>query len=108
MKKLLLALGVVSLLTVTAYASEPITGKIVKMEQWHADNAYFVEDDANPGCVMKAIASAVLGVDGRKTFNAIILTAMSTNKKVTIKFDALPVCNDSAPGNALGLILIND
>jgi len=107
MKKIILGLSTVGLLVSSAYAYESVTGPVVKMEQWGGANAYYVKNSAD-NCVYKAIAGSFIGDEGRKTFNAIILTAMATGKNVTLTYDTLPACNGTAPTEAAGIMLVNE
>jgi hypothetical protein len=108
MKKFLLALGIVSLVASSAFGFGAVTGPVQRIEQWGALNAYYITDKDNSSCVRKFIGSAELGVDGQKTFNALILTAMATGKNVTVStMQELTECGSATPAEAMGIIVEN-
>ena len=82
MKKLLLTLGIVGLMSSSAFAGGFIQGKVVKVSIWPGDTAYFVSDSSQGDCEIKVAPRVENTADERKAIYAAMLTALSANKVI--------------------------
>lgn len=81
MKRLVLALGALSLIVSTASA-DWMTGTVSKIEKWNSDNYYYLTDTTDTSCVIKVRPSGAMTDEDKKFFSALMLTAQSSGKNV--------------------------
>ena len=100
MKKLLIAIGILGLLSSSAMADKWVIGKLTKIETWMSSTYYFMNPEGEAKeCIMKFSPHSGMDTDARKLLSAVALTAMSTGKGIEVYVNGAGDCDETTPPN---------
>ena len=101
MKKVLLALAAMGLLSASAFANTWVVGKLTKVETWMNSTYYFMQPDGEAaGCIVKFYGDSGMSSDAQKLLSAISLTAITTDTPIEVFVVGDGHCGPDSPSQS--------